>query len=144
MDGWCGRGALAGPVVALLVVLLVGGCASATPAGPAPSSPTEVSTVSDDHIRVDLERGGGFTGLRRCAAVDTDALPVDEAEQVRAALRDVDLDALAARPTNPRVPALDLVVVRDARRTAVRLDETTVPEQLRPLIQLLDQRAQPC
>lgn len=130
---------LAGTVLGVLVTIT--GCGSATPA---PNSPAEVSAVPDDQVRVELVRSGGFTGLRRCASVDTASLPSAQAREVRAALDGVDLRALAGAPTNPRAPALEMTVVRGAERTVLHLDETTVPALLRPLVQLLDQRAQPC
>lgn len=100
--------------------------------------------MADGHVRVDLERSGGFTGLRRCASMDTGSLPESDARQLREIVSGLDLEALAHVRGDPRLPTLDLTIVRDAQRVQARLDESRVPAQLRPLIQLLDQRAHPC
>ncbi|MGH3095032.1 MAG: protealysin inhibitor emfourin [Streptosporangiales bacterium] len=100
--------------------------------------------MTDGHIRVELQRSGGFTGLRRCATMDSDELPEEDARQLRVLVDVLDLQALQHVRSDHRLPALDLTIVRGSERVQATLDESTVPAELRPLIQLLDQRAQPC
>lgn len=100
--------------------------------------------MDDEHVRVDLERSGGFTGLRRCASMDTDALSEQDAGQLRDIVATLDLDAITRLGADPRLPTVELTFVRGTERVHATLDESTVPTHLRPLIQLLDQRAQPC
>lgn len=102
------------------------------------------AAMTDAHIRVELERSGGFTGLRRCAAMDSDELPAEDARELRRLVDVLDLHALQRVRSDHRLPTLDLTIVRGSERVQVTLDESTVPAQLRPLIQQLDQRAQPC
>jgi len=91
-----------------------------------------------------LERSGGFTGLRRCTSMDTAGLSEPDARQLRDIVSGLDLEALTHMRGDPRLPTLDLTVVRDTQRVQVMLDESSVPAQLRPLIQQLDQRARAC
>jgi hypothetical protein len=100
--------------------------------------------MSGGRVRVELERSGGFTGLRRCALMDTETLPDDEARWLRDTVGGLDLDELARSEKDPRLPALDLVFLRGGCRVRVSLDERQVTTELRPLIQELDRRAQPC
>jgi hypothetical protein len=91
--------------------------------------------VSEERIRVDLVRSGGFAGISQRASVDTDKLPPDEAAGIAELVRAVDFDALASGP--PRAPdrfQYDLDVQQGRRRHHLTLGERSVTPELRALI----------
>jgi hypothetical protein len=103
--------------------------------------------MAEEHVRADLVRSGGFAGLIRRGSLDTATLPEAEAQRLRDIVAELDLAALAS-PGAPGGPlpdsyAYDLTIVRGPERVRLLLDERGVHPALRPLIQLLEQRAQP-
>jgi hypothetical protein len=98
----------------------------------------EAGAVSEQRIRIDLVRSGGFAGISQHASVDTDKLPPEEAAGVAELVRAVDFDALAALASGPpRAPdrfQYDLDVQQGRRRHHLTLGERSVPPELRALI----------
>ncbi|MDQ3150576.1 MAG: hypothetical protein M3R63_02245 [Actinomycetota bacterium] len=103
--------------------------------------------MSDEHVRADLVRSGGFAGLTRRSSVDTATLPPDEARQLRDLVAGLDFAALAdAGASRSRAPdsySYDLTIVRGPERVRVVRDDRGIGAELRPLIRFLDQRTQP-
>jgi hypothetical protein len=96
--------------------------------------------------RIELVRSGGLAGISMGADVRVGDLPSEQAAAVDAALAEVDLDALAARraaPTGPDRYQYDVVVTDGGRRRSVRLGESEVPAELRPLLDALVPMARP-
>jgi hypothetical protein len=94
--------------------------------------------VSEQRIRIDLVRSGGFAGISQRASVDTDKLPPAEAARIAELVRGVDFDALAKLATGPpRAPdrfQYDLDVHPGGRHHQLTLGERAVPPELRALI----------
>jgi len=143
-------------VLGLSVIALIAGGCDASASQPSQSAnhtatsvtvedqPVEDRPMAPQHVRIELERSGGFTGLRRCASMDTSTLTPDEATRLREAIDRVDLRGLTNSTVDSALPRLDLVVVRGDQRLHASLDERAVPAELRPLLQMLDQRMGPC
>jgi hypothetical protein len=98
----------------------------------------EAATVSEERIRIDLVRSGGFAGISRRASVDTDALPPAEAGRIAELVGAVDFDALAALATGPPGRPdrfqYDLDVRQGGRHHHLTLGERDAPPELRALI----------
>jgi hypothetical protein len=96
--------------------------------------------MTEDRIRVDLERSGGFGGLVTRRTVDSADLSPEAAARLRTLLDGVDLDAVL--PARAAVPVPDayryrLSVVRGNRRWNLDLSDPEVPADLRPLLRHL-------
>lgn len=91
-------------------------------------------------MRIEFQRSGGFAGLRLSAAVDTDRLPADEANELA---RIVDAAGFFGLPaTLKSTQGADqftyrLTIEAGDRRHTVEVSESAVPDSLRPLIQRL-------
>ena len=98
--------------------------------------------------RFSLRRTGGLIGGRAIeASVAEEELSDEERRRVSAALESVDLDGLA-KSSPLRGPAADayqyeLVLERGAEAKRVVVSGRHPPEQLRPLIEVLEHRAEP-
>ena len=95
--------------------------------------------------RIRLTRSGGLAGLSMVASVDLDDLPEDTAEEIRAALAEVDFDPPKAAPGRPGLPdayQYDLVVINRKRRTLTAHDPFLSPG-LRALVDVLLPLARP-
>ena len=97
--------------------------------------------------RIELVRTGGFAGLRLQAAVDT-AVDDPEAGWYAEQLATLDLAALAVRPVaatarpEPDRFHYSLAVEDDAGAShALEFGESALPDELRPLVERLEQRA---
>jgi hypothetical protein len=101
--------------------------------------------VSEDQVRVELVRSGGFAGLSTHARVDAATLPPAEAAELSALLGRLDLADLAERAKIPVQGAdrfqYDLTIERGGARQHVCLAENAVPADLKPLLTWLLQHA---
>jgi hypothetical protein len=101
------------------------------------------------HIR--FNRAGGFAGpaMRRSYTVDTDTLPAEEANELRALVNTTDIPGLAAQPAGaqPRVRPdafhYRLIIEEGGRQHTLEVSDTDMPPSLRPLVHWLLQRASP-
>ena len=91
-----------------------------------------------------LTRSGGLAGISLVASVDLDELPPAMAEQVRAALDEVDFDAppAPARPGAADRYQYDLVVSNDETRSLTACDPFVGPG-VRALLDVLLPLAEP-
>jgi hypothetical protein len=91
-----------------------------------------------EHIRIKLERSGGFAGISQRASVDTSKLPPDEAARIAELVRRVDFGALAATATGPpRAPdrfQYDLDIQQGGQHHRLTFGERAVTPELRPLL----------
>jgi hypothetical protein len=98
----------------------------------------EAGVVSQERIRIDLVRSGGFAGISRRASVDTDELPPAEAARVAELVKAVDFDALGTMATGPpRRPdrfQYDLDLRQGGRHHHLTLGEGDAPPELRALM----------
>ena len=96
--------------------------------------------------RVKLTRSGGLAGISMVASVDLDELPPDTAEQVRAALDEVDFKTRVRSATSRAGMAdgfqYDLVVTDGKTRKLTARDPFVGPA-LRALLDLLLPLAEP-
>ncbi len=91
-------------------------------------------------MRIDFERTGGFAGLRLATTVDTDDLPVEEANELRQLVETAHFFALP--PTLKSTAGADrfvykLTVEAEVRQHSVEVGEGAAPDSLRPLIDRL-------
>jgi hypothetical protein len=91
-------------------------------------------------MQIQVRRTGGFAGItRESAVVDTDALPPDEAQELRALVEEAALDEVSepGRARGPDRFTYELTV--DDRR--VTLPESEMTPARRELIKRLEQRS---
>jgi len=97
-------------------------------------------------MKVTFQQSGGITGLTRRIELDTATLPAKEAKALQKAVADSDL---VEAPAAPAGRARDLMQYEirvekdDGAAVTVRLNDSTVTEQIYPLIQFLMDRAKP-
>ena len=92
-------------------------------------------------MRVEFVRTGGVAGIRLTATLDTEMLPPEEADRLR---RLIDAASFFDLPTSRRSPSRETdrfqyrVTVEDGDRIKeVEMDESSVPEACRPLLDYL-------
>ena len=95
-------------------------------------------------MQIIFERSGGIMGLKSALTLDWKELPPDQAETLRRLLDEAHFFTLTADP--PAQPAPDgfqytITVETKVVKHTVHVSDTTVPEELRPLLQELSQRA---
>jgi hypothetical protein len=98
-------------------------------------------------VKVEFARMGGVAGMRLAVTVDTERLPAVEAEGLRRLVADAalfDLPAVLKSPTPRPDQFLYRVAVEDGKRTTrVEMDESSVPDSARPLLEYLIASARP-
>lgn len=124
----------------LLVVTMSAGCAGEEPGAGTRAGSDQVP----EHVRVDVERTGGFGGLVTRSSADTDSLPAEESRQLTELVAELDLEALRDAPSTTRtVPdayEYDIVISADGKLFTLHARDPDVPEELRPLIRFVVQR----
>jgi len=94
--------------------------------------------------KIFFERTGGFMGRKVSASFDLNDLPDDLAELLDELLDDADFFDLPADLTQPAVPdafTYNITVSSDEKQHSVRVSDTTVPDELRPLLEELSKQA---
>ena len=92
-----------------------------------------------DRIRVELDRTGGFAGLTLHKALDTGDLSDEEGREL-AGLVDAAVRATPVPPPPQPVPDsmhYDLRITRNDDVFRLNFDDTTVPPDVRPLLERL-------
>jgi len=92
-----------------------------------------------EHIRVELERSGGFAGLTLRTVLDTAELSAEEGREL-ARLVDALEGARLKQGPPPRVPdstRYDLTVARSGRVRRLSFEDSTAPPEARPLLDRL-------
>ncbi len=95
-------------------------------------------------MRIIFERSGGLTGLKSSLNLDLDELPLDQSETLRRLLGESHFFTLIENPpTRPKPDGFQytITVETDAATRTIRTSDTTVPDELRPLLQELSQQA---
>jgi HEAT repeat protein len=86
-------------------------------------------------------QSGGFTGLKRSAAMSLGELEPHEVAPAATALRSLDKNTLAgAAPAAPSQPRYELTVRDGADTHTVVLYQTQIPEALQPLVKALQEK----
>ena len=92
-------------------------------------------------MKVRVQRSGGLGGPIRSGSLDTEALDAAQKGQVEDALARVDLGELAGRPPSPARGAdrfqYALTVEDQGERHELLLNEPDVPEELRPVLDIV-------
>ena len=94
-----------------------------------------------DVKRIKFERTGGFAGMRIGADIDLDDLPEDQARELRELLDDVDFDELPeqlmGKQQMPDGFDYSITVESDKRKHTVHTTDTSAPDKMQPLLELL-------
>ena len=95
--------------------------------------------------RIKFERTGGFAGIRFAADFELDDLPKDQAHQILELLDEMDFDELPEQiPGNPQVADgfnYSITVVTEKREQTVTTSDTSAPQNMEPLLEILTQIA---
>lgn len=94
--------------------------------------------------KIEFERTGGFMGRKVSLSLNLEDLPPDQARTLDLLLEQADFFNISDYPDTPPVPdafVYSITIITETRRHTVHTSETTVPEQLRPLITDLSARA---
>jgi hypothetical protein len=92
-------------------------------------------------MRIRLERSGGFAGVKLSSSVDTEKLSPDDARQLRKIVEGATFFELpnvikSSRPIPDRF--LYRIQIEEGGRTKeVEVDEASLPNQLKPLVERL-------
>jgi hypothetical protein len=100
--------------------------------------------LPEEFVRVIFKQTGGFAGLARGCELDVDQLPAEEAARIRALVGQLP----SAEPAPPPAQARDLAhceitVEEGGTSRHFTATDVTVPDPVRPLIQLLQKHARP-
>jgi hypothetical protein len=95
-----------------------------------------------ERVRVSFVRSGGFGGLRLATEIDTDALPAEEAAELRALVA-----ACEAVPAGPPTAGgadrfrYDLTISGAGASRSLSVSDADLPPALRPLVERLEAHA---
>jgi hypothetical protein len=96
-------------------------------------------------MRVSFERSGGFAGLMMTSTADTTELPDAEAQQLQELVSRADFFNLPSKMlSNSPQPdrfQYQITVRSDGKTHTVQASESQVPEKLRPLVEMMSDRA---
>jgi hypothetical protein len=97
-------------------------------------------------VRVEVVRSGGFAGLTRAAAMDTEELDGERAEQLHKLVDESRIESLASAPPGSGGAdrfQYDVTVTRGGRRTSIVLHESNMPDGARRLVRWVLRGASP-
>jgi hypothetical protein len=102
--------------------------------------------VADDRLHIEFQRSGGVTGIPLEKTVDTGELPPAEAEELGRLVDRADLESMARRSGGPPGGRpdrfqYDLAVTMGDRRYQVTVHEPDIPDNVKPLIDRLNDLA---
>lgn len=91
-------------------------------------------------MRISFERSGGFAGLMMAVSIDTAKLAPNEANQVKSLVEEADFFGLPEAITASTQPdrfQYHLTVAEKKRRHSVTVSESSIPCNLKPLVDWL-------
>ena len=96
-------------------------------------------------VRVEVVRSGGFAGLIRAAAMDTEELDAELAERLRKLVDESQIESLTSTPSRSGADRFqyDVTVTRGNDRTSIVLHESSMPDAARRLVRWVLQGASP-
>src|SRR5215211_5558047 len=96
-------------------------------------------------VRVEVVRSGGFAGLTRAAAMDTEELDAELAERLRKLVDESQIESLTSTPSGSGADRFqyDVTVTRGNDRTSIVLHESSMPDAVRRLVRWVLQGASP-
>ena len=95
-------------------------------------------------MQIIFDRSGGFMGIKSSLIVKVDELPPEQAQTLRRLLDEANFFTLPENPTTQPAPdgfQYTITVETDTIAHTVRTSDTSAPDELRPLLQELSQRA---
>jgi hypothetical protein len=103
--------------------------------------PPTISAMESNTMKFSLERSGGFTGIPVTTTVDVDSLPTAEANQLRQLVEATDFfnypAQITAASSLPDRFQYQITVEDNQQKHTVIVGEAAIPNNLRPLIELL-------
>ncbi len=93
-------------------------------------------------MKVEVARRGGLAGVVVRGVVETSDLAELPAEDIEALLRDLPFDREAPIPSHPDSFQYEVTIGDQATRRSAVLDESEVPDKLRPLLKAAIARGQ--
>lgn len=92
-------------------------------------------------MNIQFERRGGFAGLRAGAALNTDSIPSDEADELLELINKADFFNLPEKFPVPKKGAdyfqYRLTIETEGKKHTIEVSEPAVPVTLQPLLQFL-------
>jgi hypothetical protein len=95
-------------------------------------------------MQIIFERSGGMMGLKSRLAINLNELPRDQAETLRKLVEEANFFTLSENPPTRPIPdgfQYTITIETELVKHTVHTSDTTVPDELRPLLQELSQRA---
>lgn len=96
-------------------------------------------------MKISFERTGGFTGIPMAMTIDVDSLPGPDAANLKKLVADADFFNLAENRANKPVPDGFQYAITvdegDGKQRTIQVSDTSMPDQLRPLVNELSMRA---
>ena len=95
-------------------------------------------------MQIIFERSGDIMGLKSSLTLDLDELPLDQVETLHRLLDEAHFFTLTENPptrSNPDGFQYMITVESETAKHTIHTSDTSAPEELRPLLQELSQRA---
>jgi len=91
---------------------------------------------------INFERTGGFAGIRLAAEIELDDLPDDQKHEILELLDEMDFDELSEKRSGkmsvPDEFVYSVIVKSKEKEYRLLTSESSIPEDMRPLIELLE------
>lgn len=107
-------------------------------------SPENEGILRKEYTRVRFERSGGVAGMRTVSTIDSESLPAEERKRLRSLIDRAGFFGLPEGIISPPLPdqfRYTITVEIDGKTRTVRTTDTDAPEQLKPLIEWLNETA---
>lgn len=92
--------------------------------------------------KIKFERTGGFAGIRIAADIEMDDLPEDQKREILELLDDMDLEELTEKLSGkmaiPDEFVYSVTVVSSKKEYKVLTGESAIPEDMQPLLEILE------
>jgi len=96
-------------------------------------------------MRIHFARTGGFAGMRLASTIDSDALPMEEAQALQSELENARFFELPAQLSGTSGGAdrfqYEITVEDGRRKHTIEASETGIPADVQPLVQHLERLA---
>ena len=96
-------------------------------------------------MKITFRQSGGYAGLIKGCELDTDELPANEATAIKGWVKSSGILVLKSAHSKAARDVFNYSIAIETSEGAhhVEVDDTTVPESLRPLLNYLRKRAEP-
>jgi hypothetical protein len=99
-------------------------------------------------MKINFERSGGLAGINDSIVLDTLSMPPNEAKHVEQLIDSSNFFNLPSRSPQPKAGSADYfhykitVQAEDQREHKIQTNDITIPQELEPLINFLQQKVQ--